>query len=86
MTQSGNEPLEYAASSGAPGRQPEEADRLAAEEMTDHAPAGYDDRQESLEEADRDLFARKDNEDPEARYKPEDEPRSEPRKQPQQQD
>lgn len=46
------------------------------------APRGYDDRQESLEEADRDLFERKDGDDPQATYKPEDQPRSEPRKQP----
>lgn len=82
MTISGNEPLEYAVSSGAPGADDsDESDAAAANEQTEHAEGGYDDRQENLEEADRDLFERKDNEDPEARYRPEQHPLSEPRKQ-----
>ncbi len=82
MTTSGNEPLEYAASSGSPGADgDDESDAAAAIEQTEHAEGGYDDRQEDLEEADRDLFERKDNEDPEARYRPDQHPLSEPRKQ-----
>jgi len=80
MTTSPNEPLEYAASSGAPGPEDDDYDVVATEEQTEHADGGYDDRQESLEDADRDLFDRKDHENPKARYRPEDEPLTEPRK------
>ena len=79
MTSSANEPLEYAVSS-APGSEDDGQDAPVAEEQTEHADGGYDDRQEGLEDADRDLFERKDHENPEARYRPEDEPLTEPRK------
>ncbi len=81
MTTSANEPLEYAVSSGEPGPKDDEPDAAAASEQTEHAEGGYDDRQESLEDADHDLFERKDTEDPKARYRPEQHPLSEPRKQ-----
>ncbi|MDQ3094750.1 MAG: hypothetical protein M3Q82_02130 [Actinomycetota bacterium] len=80
MTHSANEPLEYAVSSGAPGSEHDDQDAVAAEEQKEHADGGYDDRQESLKDADRDLFERKVHEDPDARYRPEDEPLAAPRK------
>ncbi len=80
MTSSANEPIQYAASSGAPGSENDDQETVAVEEQAEHADGGYDDRQESLEEADRELFERKDHEDPEARYRPVDHPLVEPRK------
>ncbi len=80
MTTTPNEPLEYAASSGAPGPEDDDHDVAATEEQTEHADGGYDDRQGSLKDADRDLFDRKDQENSEARYRSEDEPLTEPRK------
>ncbi len=78
MTSTGNEPLEHAVSS--PDPDSDEHGNIVAQAHTEHADGGYDDRQESLEEADRDLFERKDHEDPEARYQPDDQPLTEPRK------
>ncbi len=80
MTSSANEPIQHAASSGAPGPEDDDRDAVAVEEQSEHAQGGYDDRQESLKEADRDLFERKAHEDPEARYRTEDQPLEEPRK------
>lgn len=80
MTTSANEPLEYAVSSGAPGPEEDDRDAVAVEEQVEHADGGYDDRQESLQEADRDLFERKEQVDPDARYQPDDQPLTEPRK------
>ena len=82
MTTSANEPNQYAASSGAPGPEDDDSEAVAVEEQSEHAQGGYDDRQESLKEADRDLFERKEGDDPGAEYRPKDQPRSEPRKQP----
>ncbi len=81
LTSSPNEPLEFSTptdiADDEPGREAEDL----LEKESELAPGGYDDRQESLEEADRDVFARK-QQDPDARYRAEDEPKTEPRKQP----
>jgi hypothetical protein len=87
MTTSPNEPLEY----GSPRdddvdkEAANEGDERLVEDETELAAGGYDDRQDDLTESDRDLFERKEQ-DPDARYKPEDEPLSEPRHQPRQAD
>lgn len=81
MTSAPDEPLEFSTSTrdayDSPGK---EAEDLLDDE-SELAAGGYDDRQESLEESDRDLFARK-QQNPDAHYLPEDEPKTEPRKQP----
>lgn len=86
MTTSPNQPAEFSArhNEGAEAAAADQHESMVEDE-SELATGGYDDRQESLEESDRDLFARKQR-DPDARYRPEDEPKDEPRKQPRQQD
>ncbi len=85
MTTSGNDPAKYdtgpRTSDGDEHEQRQHQDERPIDDTELASPGGYDDRQESLEEADRDLFERKDNENPEARYRPQQHPLSEPRKQ-----
>jgi hypothetical protein len=87
MTTSPREPLEWQgprSEDTAAEDQNERDEELVAPE-SELAEGGYDDRQESPEAADADLFARKEQ-DPDARYRHEDLPKSEPRKQPRNRD
>jgi hypothetical protein len=81
MTTSPHQPLEFSNDGPDPDEPATEQDDKIVEPENELASGGYDDRQESLRESDEDLFSRKE-ENPDARYRPEDRPESEPRKQP----
>lgn len=81
MTTSPHQPFEFSNDGPDPDEPPTERNDKIVEPEEELASGGYDDRQEDLEESDADLYARK-RDDPDARYRPEDEPRSEPRNQP----
>jgi hypothetical protein len=81
MTSSADEPLRFTDDRPDPDQPATQPDDKIVEPENELASGGYDDRQESLRESDQDLFARRE-ENPDARYRPEDHPRSEPRKQP----